>query len=66
MSTLMATDRIRLVVVVDEEIRDVLRLEKAITGEDISDIVARVVREQCAESLAEVRRRRQKDKKKGG
>jgi hypothetical protein len=65
MSVVMATEKIRMLLVVDEEVRDVLRLEKTFTGEDMSDIVARIVLAAFPESLEEVRRRKRKDKKKG-
>jgi hypothetical protein len=57
----MSTEkRIRLVLVVDEEVRATLRLESGKTEKDMSDIVADLVREHCGESLREVRRRRKK------
>jgi hypothetical protein len=68
MSAVMATERVRLVLVVPDEIRAALRVESATTGEDMSDLVCRLVERHFAESLAEVRRRRaarERGRKKG-
>lgn len=60
-------DKVRLVVVIDEELRAALRLESAAREEDMSDIVAGLLRTHLAESLAKVRSRRAEgDDKKGG
>jgi hypothetical protein len=53
------------VLLVDDEVRAALRLESAKTETDMSDLVAGYVAEHCAESLAEVRARREARGKQG-
>lgn len=63
----MAEERVRLVVVIEEELRAALRLEAAKQDVDMADIVADLLRKNLTESLEEVRRRRAEgDEKKGG
>ena len=65
MLAVMAEERVRLVVVVDEELRAALHLEAAKRDVDMSDIVAELLRDNLADSLAEVQRRKSGgDKKK--
>jgi hypothetical protein len=59
----LMSERIRLVLLVDDDLRAALRLEAAKRDVDMSDIVAELLRENLAESLAEVRRRREGKKK---
>lgn len=54
----MAEERVRLVVVIDEELRAALRLEAAKRDIDMADVVAELLRSNLGDSLAEVRRRR--------
>lgn len=60
--------RVRLVVLVDDDLRAALRLEAAKQDVDMSDIVSEVLLERLAESLAEVRRRKDAEggERKGG
>ncbi|TXH55097.1 MAG: hypothetical protein E6Q97_09540 [Desulfurellales bacterium] len=62
----MAEERVRLVVVIDEELRAALRLEAAKRDVDMADVVAELLRENLREPLEEVRRRRKADEKKRG
>jgi hypothetical protein len=63
----MAEERVRLVVVIDEELRAALRLEAAKRDVDMAVIVAELLRDNLTESLSEVRRRKTaSEKKKGG
>lgn len=66
MTEVMAEERVRLVVVIDEELRAALRLEAAKRDVDMADVVAELLRENLRESLEEVRRRRKADEKKRG
>jgi plasmid stability protein len=63
MSALMATDRVRTVLLLPEELRAALRLEAARRGVDMSDVAADVLTEALADSLKEVRERRQNEPK---
>ncbi len=61
----MSKERVRMVLLVPEEVRTALRLESAKTGRDMSDIVADLLREHCRESLAEVRKHRKARQREG-
>jgi hypothetical protein len=61
----MATDRIRLTILVPEDLRAALRLEAAKRGEDMSDVAAEILEANLGEALAEIRQRKEK-KGKGG
>lgn len=65
MTALMATEPkpVRLVVNTDDELREAVRLEAAKQGMEMSELVDATLRQQFAESLAEVRRRRSGDDK---
>jgi hypothetical protein len=65
MNPVMAEDRVRLVVVIDDELRAALRLEAAKQDVDMSEIIAQLLRDNLAESLEEVRQRRKARGKKG-
>lgn len=58
-------DKVRMVLMVDPEVRDALRLESALSEKDMADLVADLVRNNFPEALAQIRRRRaQKEKSK--
>ncbi len=50
--------RVRLVLLVDEELREALRVESSMAQQDMSDIVARLLRENLVETLNLLRTRR--------
>lgn len=60
------SDKIRLVVVVADEVRAAVRLEAAKLDIEMSELVEGILRKALAESLAEVRERKAKADKKGG
>lgn len=65
MSVLMEEKtKVRLVLSVEGEIRDALRLESAFTHKDMSDIIADLVREHLPDAVNQVRRRRMLREKK--
>jgi plasmid stability protein len=64
MSAVMATERVRTVLLLPEELRAALRLEAARRGVDMSDVAADVLTERLADSLDEIRKRRQDETKK--
>ena len=64
MSVVMA-DRVRLVLLVDEEVREALRAESALSGREMSEIVETLLRENLSDALLQIRQRRQGDKGKG-
>jgi hypothetical protein len=64
MSILMANKRVRLVMTVDEELRDALRLEAARRRKDMSEVLAELMTEGLAEALAEIRQSNEADSKK--
>lgn len=57
-------EKVRVVLKVDEEIRDALRLESALAGKDMADIIADIVKINFADALAQIRARRVKAEKK--
>jgi hypothetical protein len=57
-------ERVRLVLMVDEELREALRVESSMTGKDMSDIVADLLRENLADTLELLRNRRQQGERK--
>lgn len=63
--TLNDMNKIRLVLVVEEEVRDVLKIEAGFKGSKgkMSEIVARLIRDSFPEILKQVRARRAKEKK---
>jgi hypothetical protein len=61
MSVVMA-ERIRLVILTDDELRSALRLEAAKRGVDMSEVADAILREGLAESLAEIRQRQKRKK----
>lgn len=50
-------NRVRLVVQIDEDIRDALRLEAALRREDMGEIASRILREALADALDQIKRR---------
>lgn len=58
MTGIMAEERVRLVVLIDDELRAALRLEAAHRDIDMSDVVAQLIKDHLADSLDEVRKRR--------
>jgi hypothetical protein len=59
--------KVRLVVVVDEELRDALRLKAAKRRKDMADIVSDLLRDELSAELEELRRLAEQDKgRKGG
>lgn len=60
---LASMKKVRLVLMVDEEVRDILRTEHGLTGEDMSDIVAGLIRQHLADSRRALRERKAKDAK---
>ncbi len=61
----MSDTKIRLVLLVDEEVRAALRLEAARRGTDMSPAGEDILKEGLADALREVRERRGADKRKG-
>jgi plasmid stability protein len=61
----MATDRIRLTILVPEDLRAALRLEAAKRGEEMSDVATEILEAALTDALEEVRQRQAK-KGKGG
>lgn len=57
---LTTMSKVRLVLVVDDEIRDTLRAESGLSGEDMAEIVARLIKESFPKTFKEVRARRSK------
>jgi hypothetical protein len=49
---------VRMVLVVEDEIRDALRLESALSGKDMKDIIEELVKEHLRDALAQIRKRR--------
>ena len=58
-------ERIRLVILTDDELRAALRLAAAKRGSEMSEVADHILREALAAELSEVRANRQ-DKRKGG
>ncbi len=58
MLDVMEQTQVRMVLVVDEEIRDALKLESALSKKDMADIVADYVREHLSDALEQIRKRR--------
>jgi hypothetical protein len=58
-------DKIRLVIMADEEIRAALRLEAAEREMEMSELAEEILRDALASALEKVRKRRQADKRKG-
>lgn len=52
--------KVRTVLQIDEEIRDVLRLESALTSKDMGEIVEELIRQHLPEQLEQIRGRRAK------
>lgn len=52
--------KVRVVLQFDEEARDALRLESALTGKDMGVIMEELIREHLSESLEQIRTRREK------
>jgi len=63
MQGVMANEKIRLVIQADEEIRAALRLESGKTGEDMSVLAEKILREGLAEAIEEIREIRKQQKK---
>ena len=63
---LLHMSKVRLVLVVDDEIRDTLRAESGLSGEDMAEIVANLVRSTFPKTLKEVRARRSKADRRHG
>ncbi len=51
-------EKVRLVLSVDDEIRDALRLEAALSGKDMAEIITEIVEKHHADALAQIRKRR--------
>lgn len=60
---LAVMSKVRLVVMVEEEIRDALRLESALAGRDMSEIVEDLIRDRLADAMQKIRERRAKKSK---
>jgi hypothetical protein len=60
----MLMERVRLVLMVDEELREALRVESSMTGKDMSDIVADLLRDNLSDTLELLRSRRRGGEKK--
>lgn len=58
MLALMEAKRVRLVSIVDAEIREALKVEAAIMGREMSEIVEELLREALAERLEQMRQAR--------
>lgn len=58
MSAVMA-DKVRLVILTDDELRAALRLEAAKQDVDMSELADSILRQALADALKEVRKRRQ-------
>jgi hypothetical protein len=58
MSVLMATEKIRLVLMVADEVRAGLRLEAAKQDVEMSELAESILREALADSIKEVKKRR--------
>lgn len=57
--------KVRLVLSVDDEIRDAIRLEAALQGKDMAEVFAEMVEKHQSDALAQIRKRRsQADKTK--
>ena len=57
--------KVRLALVVDEEVRDALRLESALSGKDMAELIEDLVRDHFTNAVEQIRgRRAAKDKRK--
>ncbi len=66
---LATMNKVRVVLMIDEDVRDALRLESALEHKDMGDIVESILRESLASAVEQIRARRaaqekNKDKKK--
>ncbi len=62
---LATMEQVRMVLVVDDEIRDALRLESALANKDMAELIQDLVREHFSDALEQIRKRRAvRDKKK--
>lgn len=68
MMAVMSAEKVRLVLVLDEEIRAALKLEAAKSGREMSDLGGELLADALADALREIRERRAADEKrrKGG
>jgi hypothetical protein len=58
-SVMIATmNKVRLVVEIDEELRDALRAESGLRGEGMAEIVEQLFRENFANTIKQIRERR--------
>lgn len=53
----------RLVVLIEPELHDALRLESALSGKDMAEIVEELLRTNLVDALTKIRERRRKEKK---
>lgn len=51
-------ERVRVGILINEETRDVLRLESLLTGKDMGEIVEQLVNTHLPESVEQIRQRR--------
>lgn len=64
MSALMAQKRPRLTLEMDEEVIDALRLEAAFRSVEHTDLARQILKDALGEAIAQIRSRRQAEKKK--
>ena len=60
---LIAMSKVRVVLVVEEEIRDALRLESALTRQDMAEVISNLVRTHLASAIESIRARRGEESK---
>lgn len=55
--------KVRVVLMIEEECRDALRLEAALESNDMGDVVSDLIRKHLTDALARIRERRTKQEK---
>jgi plasmid stability protein len=64
--TMSATEKVRVGIFMDEEVRAALRAEAGARGLDMSDLAEELLRAALADEIERIKKKRQAERKKGG